>query len=144
MDSSAGKKEMERQQSWIGAICPSAVARKRTWPVIIHGVKMEKYPLDVWEKHARSIERENIKLSPDLRIQGMRWLRRTNKKEYAPLVIEVDNAEQANRLVSEGVVMGCDLKIAERYDTSCRITQCFKCQKYGYISSVCLNKEKCG
>ena len=68
MDSLAGKKELERQQSWIGAICPSAVARKRTWPVIIHGVKMEKYPLDTWEKHARSMERENIKLSPDLRI----------------------------------------------------------------------------
>ena len=68
MDSSAGKKEMERQQSWIGAICPSAVVRKRTWPVIIHGVKMEKYPLDVWEKYTRSIKKENIKLSPDLRI----------------------------------------------------------------------------
>ena len=40
--------------------------------------------------------------------------------------------------------MGYDLKIAERYDTSCRITQCFKCQKYGHISSVCSNKEKCG
>ena len=52
----------------------------------------------------------------------MRWLRRINKKEYAPLVIEVDSAEQVNRLVSEGVVMGCDLKIAERYDISCRIT----------------------
>jgi hypothetical protein len=144
MDSLTGKKEMERQQSWIGAICPSAVVRKRTWPVIIHGVKMEKYPLDAWEKHARSIEKENIKLSPDLRIQGMRWLRRTNKKEYAPLVIEVNSAEQANRLVNEGVVMGCDLKIVKRYDTSCRITQCFKCQKYGHISSVCSNKEKCG
>lgn len=46
MDSSAGKKEMEKQQSWIEVICPSAVARKRTWPVIIHGIKMENYTLD--------------------------------------------------------------------------------------------------
>ena len=46
MDSAAGKKEIEKQKSWAEAICPSAVARKRTWPVIVHGVKMENYKLD--------------------------------------------------------------------------------------------------
>lgn len=35
-------------------------------------------------------------------------------------------------------------ELVERYDTSCRITQCFKCQKYGHISSICSNGEKCG
>lgn len=144
MDSSAGKKEMERQKSWVEAICPSAVARKRTWPVIIHGVKRESYQLNAWEKHAKSIEKENAKLSPNLKIQGMRWLKRKDIKEFGPLVIEVNSAEQANRLINEGIVLGYDLKITERYDTSCRITQCFKCQKYGHISSICLNKEKCG
>jgi hypothetical protein len=74
----------------------------------------------------------------------MRWLKRTNKKEFGPLIIEVDSAEQANRLIIEGVVLGYDLKVAERYDASCRITQCFKCQKYGHISSVCSNTETCG
>jgi hypothetical protein len=43
MDSAAEKKEMEKQKSWAEAICLSAVARKRTWPVIVHGVKMENY-----------------------------------------------------------------------------------------------------
>jgi hypothetical protein len=46
MNSSAGKKEMEKQKSWVASICPSAVARKRTWPVIVHGVKMENYQLN--------------------------------------------------------------------------------------------------
>jgi hypothetical protein len=46
MDSSAGKKEMERQRSRVEVICLSAVARKRTWPVIVCGVKMENYQLD--------------------------------------------------------------------------------------------------
>jgi hypothetical protein len=60
------------------------------------------------------------------------------------LIIEVDSAEQANRLITEGVIIGYDLKLTERYDVSCRITQCFKCQKYGHISSICSNTEKCG
>jgi hypothetical protein len=56
MDSVAGKKEMEKQ-SWAGAICSSAVVRKRTWPVIVHGAKMQDYQLDAWEKHAKNIEK---------------------------------------------------------------------------------------
>jgi hypothetical protein len=47
-------------------------------------------------------------------------------------------------MIREGVIMGYDLKSVERYDTRCRITQCFKCHKYGHISSICLNAEKCG
>jgi hypothetical protein len=70
------------------------VARKRTWPVIVHGVKMENYQLnDAWEKHAKSIEKENAKLAPNLRIRGMRWLKRTNRKKFGPLIIKVDSAE---------------------------------------------------
>jgi hypothetical protein len=69
------------------------VARKRTWPVIVHGVKIENYQLDAWEEHAKSIEKKNAKLAPNLRIRGMRWLKRTNKKEFGLLIIEVNNAE---------------------------------------------------
>jgi uncharacterized membrane protein YqiK len=72
MNNAAGKKEMKKQKSWAEAICSSAVARKRTWPVIVHGVKMENYQLNAWEEHARRIEKENVKLAPNLRIRGMR------------------------------------------------------------------------
>jgi hypothetical protein len=41
-------------------------------------------------------------------------------------------------------IIGYDLKLTERYDASCRITQCFKCQKYGHISSICSNTDTCG
>jgi hypothetical protein len=122
MDSLAGKKEIERQKNWVEAICLSAVVRKRTWPIIVYGVKMENYQLDVWEKHAKSIKKENTKLIPNIRIRGMRWLKRTNRKEFGSLMIEVDSAEQANRLIIEGIVLKYDLKQVERYDVSCRIT----------------------
>jgi len=135
---------METQTGWVESIAPSAVVRKRTWPVIVHGVSVRDYQLDAWGKHAKHIKKENSRQIPSLRIQGMRWLRRINKGDFALLVIELDSAEQANRIINEGVVMGYDLKSVERYDAGCRITQCFKCQKYGYISSICSNAEKCG
>jgi hypothetical protein len=43
MNSSAGKKEIEKQKSWVELICLSAVPRKRTWPVIVHGIKIKNY-----------------------------------------------------------------------------------------------------
>jgi hypothetical protein len=52
----------------------------------------------------------------------MRWLKRINRKEFGLLVIEVDSAEQANRLIIEGIVLGYDLNLVERYDAGCRIT----------------------
>jgi hypothetical protein len=46
MNSAAGKKKMEKQKSWAEVIYLSAVARKRTWPVIVHGVKIKNYQLN--------------------------------------------------------------------------------------------------
>jgi hypothetical protein len=74
----------------------------------------------------------------------MRWLKRINRKKFGLLIIEVDSAEQANRLIIEEIVLKYNLKLVERYDVSCRIIQCFKYQKYRHISSVYSNTEKYG
>jgi len=50
----------------------------------------------------------------------MRWLKRTNRKEFSSLIIEVKSAKPANRLIIEGLILGYDLKLVERYDTGCR------------------------
>jgi hypothetical protein len=52
----------------------------------------------------------------------MRWLRRINKEDFALLIIKIDSAEQANRLINEGVIIEYDLKLVKRYDASYRIT----------------------
>ena len=82
--------------------------------------------------------------APDLQIRGLRWLNRIDRKEFLTLFIETDSAEHANRLIPEGVIMGYNLKLTERYDSKYRITPCFKCQKSGHISSIFLNAQKCG
>jgi hypothetical protein len=136
---------MESTVDWAKRIAPGAVVKKRTWPVLIHGVRVADYPQGAEEEHARRIEKENEKFHPGLKVLGMRWLGRVEGiKDYAPLVVEVPCAEQANRMIREGVVMQYDLKLAETYDPKCRVTQCYKCQKYGHISTACHNQRKCG
>jgi hypothetical protein len=58
---------------------------------------------------------------------GRTTLAKTEEREYTPLVVEVNSAKQANCLISKGMAMAYNLKIVERYDLKCRITQCFKC-----------------
>jgi hypothetical protein len=114
VDSLAAKKEMESAVDWANRIAPGAVVKKRTWPVLIHGVRVADYPQGAGEEHARRIEKENEKFHPGLRILGTRWLGRVEGiKDYAPLVVEVPCAEQANRMIKEGVVIQYDLKLAE-------------------------------
>lgn len=48
------------------------------------------------------------------------------------MVVKIPYAEQANRMIREGVVIQYDLKLAETYDSKCRVTQCYKCQRYGF------------
>jgi hypothetical protein len=62
----------------------------------------------------------------DLKIVRMRWLGQIIRKDFAPLLVEVNTAEQANRLINEGLVMAYDLKVMKRYDSKCKIIQYFK------------------
>ena len=145
VNSPRAKKEMEETTDWAKRIAPAAVVQKRTWPVLVHGVRVADYPRSAGEKNARRIETENNRLHPGLKIKDVRWLGYVEgEKEYASLILRVDSASQANRLIKEGVVMRYDLKNAETYDPKCRVTQCFKCQQYGHISPECMSQQRCG
>jgi hypothetical protein len=70
------------------------VVKKRTWPVLIYGVRVADYLQGAKEEHARRIEKENEKFHLGLKILGMRWLGRVEGvKDYAPLVVEVSCVE---------------------------------------------------
>jgi hypothetical protein len=145
VNSSRAKKEMEETIKWVKRIAPAAVVQKTTWPVLVHGVRVADYPRSAGEKNARRIETENNRLHPGLKIKDIRWLGYVEgEKEYASLIMRIDSATQANRLIQEGVVMRYDLKNAETYDPKYRVTQCFKCQQYGHISPDCTSQQRCG
>jgi hypothetical protein len=61
------------------------------------------------------------------KVLGTRYLGRIEGiKDDAPLVVKIPCAEQANRMIREGVVIQYDLKLAETCDSKCRVTQCYK------------------
>jgi hypothetical protein len=66
----------------------------------VYGVRVADYPRSAGEKNARRIKIENNRLHPDLKIKDIRWLKHVEReKEYASLIMRIDNAIQANRLI---------------------------------------------
>jgi hypothetical protein len=137
--------QLENDEEWVKDINPKARVVKRTWPVIVHGMRVADFQQDAGEAGARRIEEENAKRMPGLKIASTRWLtRRENLKDYSSMIIEVASAEQANRMILEGVVYRMCLKTTEAFQPKGRIVQCFNCQKYGHTSRICSAAQKCG
>jgi len=142
----ADKLALEQETNWVSRIAPSAQIHHKTYAVLIHGVRTASFRQDAGEKPARQLEKENAHLHSEMRIVRTNWITRlSDKREFSSLIVEVDNAATANRMISEGVLFGFELKIVELYDRACRITQCFNCQKYGsHTKKYCQKQTACG
>ena len=138
--------EAEKENSWTLVVAPSAVTLRRTYAVWAHGVKMANVDTTNQGKAIESLLAQNKSMHPDLRITRVAW---TNsaviaKKEHSSLIIEVPSPEMGNRLLSEGLVEGYDMKTCTLFSKECRVTQCFNCQQYGHVGRVCRNPTRCG
>ncbi|EDN02399.1 predicted protein [Histoplasma mississippiense (nom. inval.)] len=105
------------------------------------------YPHDPGNQ-SRSIEKiqtENATLHPGATITYVGWLTRTGaKKPTSSLVLEFTTKEHADRAIREGLVLDACYHHCELYDRSCKLKQCYKCQKYGHIGTQCNANETCG
>ena len=109
--------------------------------MIVHGVQIERYDLKAWEKHARSIEKDNEHIHPRLRILGMRWLGRTEGRKAASLVMDTDCAEAANRMIVESVIMAKEQKLVSKYDPRYRVIMLPMLEVWIYKHHMQINGE---
>lgn len=139
------KRRLEKETSWTGKLGASATIKKKTYRVLVHGMRVADFPRDAGEANARLIESENQRLHQGLRVLNVAWTYKVEgTRDYSSLMVEVDSAEHANSMIDNGTLHNYDLKTTELYDPMCRISQCFKCQAYGHISWVCRQKDRCG
>jgi hypothetical protein len=93
-------------------------------------MRVADFQREASEAGARQIEEENAKRLPGLKIVSTRWLTRVeNLKDYSSMIVEVASAEQANRMILEGLVYRMCLKMVEAFHPKGRVVQCFKSQK---------------
>jgi hypothetical protein len=60
---------MEATSDWAEKIAPGATVRKRTWPVMVHGVRVADYPREAGEENAKRIEKESARFYRGLKIR---------------------------------------------------------------------------
>lgn len=146
MASVEDRKEAERENGWTLVVAPSAVTMSRTYAVWAHGVRMTNVDTSNQGKAIESLISQNKNRHPDLRITRVAWTNNAvkMKKSHSSLIIEVATPEMGNRLLSEGLVEGYDMKTCTLFHKECRMTQCFNCQHYGHVGRVCRNPARCG
>ncbi|OJD17317.1 hypothetical protein ACJ73_08809 [Blastomyces percursus] len=139
--------KLREEQQWTQALGREARARQPPYGVLVHSVRTDKENIDP-SNQSRSVEKiqtKNATLYPGATITYVGWLTRTGaKKPTSSLVLEFATKEHADRAIREGLVLDACYHHCELYHRSCKLKQCYKCQKYGHIGAQCNANETCG
>lgn len=70
-------------------------------------------------------------------IRDISWFQRS-------LIVEFEDAEQANQALSRGLYWQGRRHSSERVEKECRCCRCCRCQTYGHYSDTCSAPHRCG
>ena len=136
---------LEKSSEWLHVIAPSARVKRTTFTVFAHSIRKSDINITQQLQTATKIQEQNQRAHPGLEILRVSWPKGSEKngKKVGSLIIEVPTATAANRLITEGLVFGNEIKECERFVREARVTQCYNCQRFGHIARVCRNNTTC-
>ena len=120
--------------------------RTREYTVLAHGVQVRSVNQADQTRAIEAIYSQNPRLRGLVRIVRVGWAKKTLKagKRLAALHIGIAEPDQANLLIDTGLLMDSELHDCELFDSSCYITQCFKCYQYNHTAKHCKSVARCG
>jgi hypothetical protein len=96
---------------------------------MVHGVRMSNINIADQRQTNRKLEEQNTTLHPNLRIVRTTWARGVGAggKARTSLLVFVSSPEAINKVITEGLVEGGEVKLTDRFYTKYGLVQCFKC-----------------
>ena len=130
---------------WVHRIGNRATLRITTYGIIAHGMRTSTIDMDRFEETRDQLLLDNKPFIPQAEIRYVGWLTRNAlTKAASSVIIEFSKAEDANKIIDEGLIWQGEVFQCERYERQCRVKQCFKCQHYGRIGTQCKATIACG
>jgi len=133
-------------QDWVKSLGPHAQLQIPTFGVILDGIAVNSINLEDQKAAILSLQTVNHRTLRAQEVTSISWLNKVKKtKLVSSLVIEFATAEAANAVIGQGnLFWEFQSRKARRYIRNSRIKQCFKCQRYGHITTQCRNSDSCG
>ncbi len=145
-DSHVTRELMGVEEGWKKVIAGKTKVKVRCFIVMAHSVRTDRIKVANQEKALTKTQAQNSKLNSKVRFLRVAWQKKKQKdrKLKGLLHLEVGTPEEANTLVTEGLVLDQDLKNCVLFFSECQMTLCFCCQGYGNIAASCRKPETCG
>ena len=144
------REALEQKTPWVTKEYKSAIVIRKSFPVMVHGMKISRFDENDQPTIRERIERGSKDLHPNLKVMKGRWSTsawrptvKGEKKRYSSLILDVATPEMADTLIRNGLINNNEAKIVERLDQSASLIQCYRCQEYGHMSTTYRNGIQC-
>ncbi|OHE90236.1 zinc knuckle [Colletotrichum orchidophilum] len=132
-------------EDWEHRIGNGAAGRIPTYGILVHGIRTGSMDMERSTELQEELLQDNKAFIPTAEIKYIGWLTRSSTtKSASSIIVEFAKAEDANKLIDEGLIWQGEVFQCERYDRQCRLRQCFRCHTYGHIGTQCKATTTCG
>jgi hypothetical protein len=138
--------QLQQSEEWTKGAGEGAEARRKRFTVIAHGIKRAQLDPKDQAKAIWEILAQNPRWKGRVTILSIAWAtkERLGGPPTAPLIINVAESDQGDFIIDEGLIWNYQIHDCEPFSGNCKVTQCFKCYKYGHIARVCSYIPTCG
>lgn len=138
------KEQMEINKDWTLKLAATAQVATPTYQVLVHDMPLSFEPGN--PEHLKSIQSANELYIMGMKIDRAAWLKKNKNpsKTTGSLIVWFNQAEQADKAISKGIMWGYELKATEIFKSGFRAMQCYNCQRYGHMARNCTANSKCG
>ncbi len=142
--SSDAQANLKKTQTWAKEIASSTRVARRIFAVLTHEVHTT-IDMSNQEKIIERLIKDNARLHEDLKVLRIVWFKKIadSEKTHSSLIVEIAIEAMTNRLINVSMLNLYQECACKLFKKNCRITQCFRCHEFDYMTKICRKNQCC-